>query len=117
VQFAEPNLKIVGGQIAYAKSWPSMALIFYKFNNKGYNTTIVCGGSLISRNVVLTAAHCIAKTYNGYFVSPQPTYEAMLTVYLGVHDIYSLSTYPCVKRVVSKVFMVSFLNFIYSRNC
>ena len=107
IHYTEPNVKIVGGQIATSKSWPSMAWINYKFTLFGQTLTLMCGGSLISRNVILTAAHCIAKSYSGYYIPPQPTYEAMLTVYLGVQDLNNLNMSPTIKRNVAKLFIVS----------
>lgn len=49
---------IAGGREAVANCWPWMASI--EFFNGAYNLNYhVCGGSLIGRDVVLTAAHCI----------------------------------------------------------
>lgn len=54
-----PNLsldKVVGGQPSALGSWPWMALLGYRIDDKqGWR----CGGALISKRHVLTAAHCI----------------------------------------------------------
>lgn len=54
-----PNLsldKVVGGEPAALGSWPWMALLGYRIDNQqGWR----CGGALISKRHVLTAAHCI----------------------------------------------------------
>jgi hypothetical protein len=114
VRYTEPNLKIAGGQIANENSWPSMVYIQYRSNLNGEGSYLsYCGGSLIKRNVVLTAAQCIFKKYYfGYFsidVLPNPTYEAMLTVYLGVKNVVDGTVVASKTLNVSKVILVSIL--------
>lgn len=95
----------MGGQVATQNSWPSIALIVfkYKFNyvagGSTYTSTTstICGGTLIDKNTILTTAHCyvtsVSYTYGGssytYAVRTNSYYStiaSMYTVYLGLHD-------------------------------
>ncbi|XP_043644962.1 glandular kallikrein [Drosophila teissieri] len=53
--------KIMNGQNAEVRNNPWMAYIF-KYNNEGV-AELVCGGTLIHKEFVLTAAHCIARDH------------------------------------------------------
>ena len=50
-------VRIVGGILASQHEFPWMAALVYE-NLNGYQL-IFCGGSIISPNVILTAAHCL----------------------------------------------------------
>ena len=52
---------IVGGQTAQIGEFPYMALLGY-FGEDGETVTFDCGGSLINRRYVMTAAHCHTAT-------------------------------------------------------
>jgi secreted trypsin-like serine protease len=69
LKYSTPNVKIVGGTEAVQNSWPSIALIRTCNGTSCY----LCGGSLIDRSTVLTAAHCIKSAGFTY------------TVYLGLY--------------------------------
>ncbi|KAI9553936.1 hypothetical protein GHT06_019207 [Daphnia sinensis] len=62
--------RIVGGTEAVENSWPGIVAL-------RKNGTFICGGSLLSRTKILTAAHCIAT------ISPRDV--KLLTVDLGIH--------------------------------
>ncbi|KAM4702993.1 LOW QUALITY PROTEIN: chymotrypsin-like elastase family member 2A [Rhinophrynus dorsalis] len=52
--------RVVNGDEAVPHSWPWQVSLQYTVNGYWYHT---CGGSLIAPNWVLTAAHCISKSY------------------------------------------------------
>ncbi|GAB0088050.1 hypothetical protein DMENIID0001_024270 [Sergentomyia squamirostris] len=55
---------IVGGEDAKPREFPHMALIGYGDNVNSLEWS--CGGSLISENFVLSAAHCVFSRESGY---------------------------------------------------
>jgi len=70
----------VGGSVAKTRDWPWQAGL-----KRGNDETIFCGGSLINREWVLTAAHCISRldpSRTGC-VTPEPR----LRVILGEFDV------------------------------
>ena len=54
------DTRIVGGILAELNEFPWMAALVYEESNG--QQKIACGGSLISSNVIMTAAHCIPST-------------------------------------------------------
>jgi plasminogen len=113
--FASANLvKVVGGQKATAHSWPAAAYIKINYKtdlslngalHRGYAVEYSCGGTLVDRNTVITAAHCIIQTFDVNFSgftftfnvtanSYYPNLESMYTVYLGVHGVTHMDVEP-----------------------
>ena len=52
--------RIVGGEVSYPDSWPSTVAIYR-------DGVFICGGSIISPDWILTAAHCVFGHETGYF--------------------------------------------------
>ena len=59
VRLRSTSSRIVGGKEANKGQFPWLAQIWLK---KGLSDKFICGGSLISENVLVTAAHCIETT-------------------------------------------------------
>jgi hypothetical protein len=71
---------IIGGSKSPRGSFPWLAAIYH------YQKRFICGGSLVSNKIVITAAHCI---WNKGDLVPLSPYE--LTVYLGKDKLHDLN--------------------------
>ncbi|XP_011504800.1 PREDICTED: chymotrypsin-1-like [Ceratosolen solmsi marchali] len=84
------DLRIIGGQNARIKTYPFMASFRYIRNN-----VVVCGGSIISNQYILTAAHCLftqSGDYSNIRVYTGITF--MDAVSRGGHDIARVFFHP-----------------------
>ncbi|KAG8226433.1 hypothetical protein J437_LFUL015101 [Ladona fulva] len=75
----QPSPFITHGQRSSRGQWPWHAALYQA---KGTDLTYICGGTLIGKNSVLTAAHCVTKAYNGRPVDPET-----ILVYLGKYHL------------------------------
>ena len=125
--YKTPNVRIIGGVEAVPDSWPSMAYITLDYEYSAYlvdideivngKVSLRCAGTLIDRQTVLTASHCVSNktsfTYKGKTYSLNiepnemyPNIESTISVYLGVHDKslveFGEIEYPTIKRGVLK---------------
>ncbi|XP_077303195.1 serine protease 27-like [Lithobates pipiens] len=79
--------RIVGGTNSLEGEWPWQVGLTYKQSNAQY----LCGGSLISPEWVMTAAHCIHK----------PIQRSNYKVYLGMYRLGEISSHTVVSNVKS----------------
>lgn len=73
-QVFQPTLRIINGIQAINGSWPWLVGIFY-------NGRFRCGGSIISTDLILTAAHCVSNLNIIY-----------LSVLCGTNDLQETKT-------------------------
>ena len=119
-------MKIIGGIEALPYSWP--ATVFLKREYKYYRSKNVlvenfsCAGTLIRRNVVLTAAHCMEDVFYddnndiSAIYEPNefhPTAESTYALYGGLFNLENIENiseikYPIVKMTVLKAIRVTF---------
>lgn len=74
------NHRIIGGQDAAPGSWPWMAMLSRIIGNK---TDSFCGGTIISKRHIITAAHCFDSIKINHVL-----------VHVGVHNRTNIKTKP-----------------------
>lgn len=82
---AGPDGRIVGGSTAPAGAYPSQAALVLRgySNHQGQ----ICGGTVIERSWILTAAHCVRDPASDWYLTP-----ADLDVLVGTQDLTSGGT-------------------------
>nr|XP_019932151.2 chymotrypsin-C-like [Aedes albopictus] len=91
------NYLIMDGTDTKKGEWPWHAAIILREEN---HNRLICGGTLISRKFVLTAAHCVINPETGYELSPR-----QLFILLGVYSLDDRSTQQ--RQEISKIIMHS----------
>ncbi|XP_053683596.1 enteropeptidase-like [Sabethes cyaneus] len=87
---------ITNGQATDPGDWPWHAAIFH---SNGPSTEYVCGGTIISEEFIVTAAHCVMNAKNGFPLAP-----SRITVRLGIHDLLEINPAFVQQHKVEKVF-------------
>ncbi len=109
-------------------SWPAQALVIFSFSgivqvggfNYNVNKSSMCGGTLIGKSSVLTAAHCVLTSFQFTSAGTKYTYnfnsddkiEKYYTVYLGAHNIDSFNEPSLVRVQINRITKVIFNNIL-----
>ncbi|KAK5638498.1 hypothetical protein RI129_012793 [Pyrocoelia pectoralis] len=97
---------ITYGQSTTEGEWPWHAAL-YRY--KGANMQYLCGGSLISRTHVISAAHCVTKSKTNIVIN-----QELLLIYLGKYNLYkqdeSVQNMGVVKISVHPEYNASYLH-------
>ncbi|XP_018328074.1 serine proteinase stubble isoform X6 [Agrilus planipennis] len=79
----QPRPLITYGKETSEGQWPWHTALY---RSKGTDLQYICGGTLISRRHVLTAAHCVTKLQTNKAINPE-----LLQVYLGKYSLRKLN--------------------------
>ncbi|XP_053683030.1 transmembrane protease serine 9-like [Sabethes cyaneus] len=95
------NELILNGLETSPGDWPWHVAIYHR---KGRSMEFACGGSIINEQFVLTAAHCIMNTINGFQLAPN-----RIVVRMGIHDLNVVNPKSVQQHEVGKIH--AFANF------
>ncbi|KAI1289965.1 Clotting factor B [Halotydeus destructor] len=84
---------IVGGWDAVPNSWPFAVAIFQRSSKDPNKRSFICGGSILNRRFIITAAHCVVR-YEGTVKAED------FFVLVGGHDIKVDGTFYDVATVI-----------------
>lgn len=85
---------VVGGEAVERGDWPWLVAVF---REKFGGLEFICGGSLISDRLVITAAHCVTNTEH------LPVEAEEVVIRLGVHNIGDWADTSTVTTTVTKI--------------
>ncbi|RNA15447.1 acrosin isoform X1 [Brachionus plicatilis] len=101
--FYDKNVRIVGGIEAEPHSWPFHVVVLrknekiFRYNNQSkvlFNEFYTCGGTLINKRTVMTAAHCVYDHKpNDFTRENRFYYKSSFKVFVGWHDIQLINEY------------------------
>ncbi|XP_073948008.1 uncharacterized protein isoform X2 [Choristoneura fumiferana] len=74
-----PNPLVVNGRPTLEGQWPWQIALYH---TQTVDNKYICGGTLVSRRHVITAAHCVTRKGSSRIVNPNT-----LTVFLGKHNL------------------------------
>ncbi|XP_046648404.1 trypsin-1-like [Daphnia pulicaria] len=89
------EMRMVGSDVAQRNQYPYMVSLAYQRNGRVYK---FCGGSLITWNKILTAAHCVTESQSTKLLDPRE-----LTVLLGAHELSGSRNDAQLSRNVAKI--------------
>ncbi|XP_055551565.1 serine protease 30-like [Wyeomyia smithii] len=95
------NEMILNGQETAPGDWPWHAAIYHR---KGRSVDYVCGGTVISEQFLLTAAHCLMNVANSYQLAPNRVF-----VRVGIHSLDVVNPTFVQQHEVAKIH--KFVNF------
>ncbi|MBW3907060.1 trypsin-like serine protease, partial [Neisseria meningitidis] len=84
---ARAEERVVGGEVVRPNSWPWQISLQYKSGSSFYHT---CGGTLIRRGWVMTAAHCVDRSMTWRVVLGDHNINAQegTEQYMSVYSVY-----------------------------
>ncbi|XP_053687417.1 transmembrane protease serine 9-like [Sabethes cyaneus] len=96
IPMIEGNELIVNGQDTAPGDWPWHAAIYHR---KGRSVDYACGGTIISEQYILTAAHCVMNVANSFQLAPNRIF-----VRLGIHDLDVVNPIFVQQHEVGKIY-------------
>jgi len=108
---------VLNGKISRRKIWPWHALIYRRDSKPdepmGTKMTYICGGTLISGNLILTAAHCLSNE-TGYPRHPRDFVVVLggVTKFIEKNAKFENTIFSTVSLSVSTIFKDKYFELI-----